>query len=118
MLPRQSRITYKRTFHTIINTGNFRRWKYGVMWYVPHTSPVWGTHSALGLIVPKVVGNAVQRHACSRVLRDVFECVAADSHSEIAMVIKLRSFAPADALRVSLTPQLKKVFSESTAEPH
>jgi ribonuclease P protein component len=66
MLPRRQRLTARRDFTTTVRSG--RRFRSGAL--VGH---VLGTPSddgpRAGLIVTRAVGNSVQRHRVSRVLR-------------------------------------------------
>lgn len=65
MLPKENRLT-KKKFQSI-NQGNKYRGEYGMFIFQSQNEPT----PTFGFIVSKKIGNAVQRHRMTRLLREI-----------------------------------------------
>lgn len=61
-------LTKKREFERVFNEGKVIKNEFFVLYVIPNDF----THSRIGLVVSKKVGNAVRRNRAKRLLREVY----------------------------------------------
>lgn len=84
MLPRPQRLTRSAEFTAVMSHGS--RGTSGRI--TAHVAPAASTNSRVGLIVGKNVGNSVQRHRVSRVLRHAMPEVFRSVPTKVDVVLR------------------------------